>query len=87
MLEPLTVEYRPNETERLIVADASLQHDARRVSIRALAKAAGVSDKTVKAARNGQRIRKSTAYRLAKSLKSLRSSHYTQQVDISGEIR
>jgi hypothetical protein len=73
LLEPLTVEYRPNETERLI-KDPILQRDARYQSIRALAKAAGVSLKTVKAARRGQRIRKSTARRIAATLKFLRST-------------
>jgi len=68
LLEPLTVEYRPNETERL-VTDPALQHDARRVPIRALARAAEVSVKTVKAALKGKRIRKSTADKLAKALK------------------
>lgn len=70
MLDPLLLEYHPNETERLI-ADPVLQHKCREVSIRALAKAAGVSDRTVKAARRGQRLRKSTAQKLATALKSL----------------
>jgi hypothetical protein len=48
-----------------------LQCDARRVSIRALAKAAGVSDKTVKTARRGQRLRKSTVDKLGTALNEL----------------
>ena len=70
MLDPLLLEYHPNETERL-VADPVLQHDCEKVSIRALAKEAGLSPETVKAARRGDRIRKSTAQKLAKGLKSL----------------
>ncbi len=70
LLDPLVLEYHPNETARL-VTDPILQRDARRVSIRALARAAGVSDKTVKAARRSQRLRKSTVEKLAKVLKSL----------------
>ena len=58
MLDPHLLEYRPNETARLV--RSVLQRDARRTSIRALAKAAGVSDKTVKAARRGERLRRST---------------------------
>jgi hypothetical protein len=58
LIEPLTVEYRPNETEHL-VADPILQLEARRVSIRTLAKSAKVSEETVKAARRGKRVRKS----------------------------
>lgn len=65
LLEPLSVEYRPNETERLVVLDA------REVSKRTLAKASGVSVKTVRAAINGQRIRKCTAQKIAMALKSL----------------
>ena len=70
MLDPQVQEYRPNETARL-VTDPILQRDARRVSIRALARAAGVSDRTVKAARRGDRIRKSTVQKIAKALKSM----------------
>ena len=47
MLDPELLEYRPNETAWL-VADPDLQCEIRRVSIRALAKAAGVSTKTVR---------------------------------------
>ncbi len=68
LLEPLTVEYRPNETERLVVLDPKFLHN-RKISKRALAKLSGVSVKRVRAALNGQRIRKSTADRLAKALK------------------
>jgi hypothetical protein len=67
MIEPHLLEYRPNETARL-TTDPALQYDARRVSIRALARAAGVSEKTVKAARKGERLRKSTIEKLRKAL-------------------
>jgi hypothetical protein len=50
MVDPHLLEYRPNETARL-VADPVLQREARRLSIRTLARHAGVSEKTVKAAR------------------------------------
>jgi hypothetical protein len=67
----VTVEYRPNETEHL-VADPVLQREARRTSIRKLATVAGLSEKTVKAARRGQQLRKSTVDKLTRALKSLR---------------
>jgi hypothetical protein len=70
MLEPHVLEYRPNETARL-TTDPVLQRDARRVSIRALAKEAGVSDKTVKAARKGERLRKSTIEKLSTAIRKL----------------
>jgi hypothetical protein len=70
MLNPEVIEYRPNETARL-VADCGLQCDARQVSIRALAKAAGVSDRTVKIVRHGGRVRKSTVEKLRKALGAL----------------
>jgi hypothetical protein len=57
MLESEVVEYRPNETARL-AADLDLQRDARRVGRRTLARAAGVSDKTVRIVPNGGRVRK-----------------------------
>lgn len=64
------MEYRPNETERL-VADPMLRRNASDVSIRCLAKAARVSDATVKALRRGKRLRRSTLRKLATALKSL----------------
>ncbi len=71
MLDSKILEYRANETERL-TTDVLLQRELRRVSIRALARAAGVSDKTVKAARKGNRLRKSTIGRLKAALDVLR---------------
>jgi len=70
MLNPEVVEYRPNETARL-VADPDLARDVRLVGRRTLAIAAGVSDKTVKAARRGDRLRKSTVGKLKKALNEL----------------
>jgi len=72
MLNPEVVEYRPGETFRL-VADPDLQRDALRVGRRTLARAAGVSDKTVKVVRNGGRARSSTIEKLRKALNLLPS--------------
>jgi hypothetical protein len=69
MLDPHLTEYHANETARL-VTDPVLRRDARRMSIRALAKAAGVSERTVKAARKGQRLRESTVDKLKKAQRS-----------------
>jgi hypothetical protein len=67
-LDAHTLEYHPKETARL-TTDPVLQREVRRMSIRALAKVAGVSDRTVKAARRGQRLRKSTIQKLKDGLK------------------
>jgi hypothetical protein len=69
MLEPFTLEYQPNETANL-KTDPELQRKAREHSIRALAEAAGVSTKTVRAAREGKRLRKSTISKLKSALDS-----------------
>jgi hypothetical protein len=68
LIESPTLEYRPQETE-LLVADVDLQQKVRGVSIRFLARLAEVSEGSVKAARNGRRLRKSTASKLARALK------------------
>jgi hypothetical protein len=73
MLDPEVVEYRPNETTRL-VADPELQRDALRFGRRTLARAAGVSDGTVKAARKGERIRKSTCDKLRNAIRQLHAA-------------
>ena len=67
MIDPHTLEYRPKETAQL-TTDPVLQREARRMSIRALAKAAGVSEKTVKAARRGKRLRRRTIEKLNAAL-------------------
>jgi len=69
-VESALVEYRPQETARL-VADPILQHNIGRYSIRAVANAAGVTPKVVKAVRGGKRIRKSTARKLEDELRVL----------------
>jgi hypothetical protein len=71
LLNPRLVEYRPEESARLVV-DPVLQHEARRHSIRALAKSARVSEKAVKALRRGDRIRKSTARKLEAAIQAIR---------------
>ena len=70
ILDSKVLEYRPNETA-LLVTDSVLQADCRKVSIRALAREAGVAEKTVKAARRGQRLRRSTIGKLVKGLGEL----------------
>jgi hypothetical protein len=52
MLETFTLEYHPDETANL-KTDPDLQRKVREHSIRALAAVAGVSTRTVKAAREG----------------------------------
>jgi hypothetical protein len=67
LLQPETTEYIPDETARL-VADPVLISEIWKTSIRALAKKAGVSENTVKAARRGDRLRRSTVQKLKRSL-------------------
>ena len=71
VLNPRLVEYRRQESARLVV-DPVLQQHARRHSIRTLAKTARVSEKTVKALRRGDRIRKSTARKLEAAIRAIR---------------
>jgi hypothetical protein len=68
MLDSKIVEYSPNETARL-VCDSELQQLVRHVSIRKLARAARVPANTVKAARRGDRLQRSTVNKLRKALK------------------
>jgi len=70
LLNPRLLEYCKKESARLVI-DTSLQQQTRRHSIRALAKAASVSEKAMKSSRRGGRIRKSTAQRLEKGLRTL----------------
>jgi hypothetical protein len=67
---PELMEYTPDQTARLM-ADPTLTSRVRRWSIRALAKEAGVSENTVKAARRGERLRKSTVSRLSRAVRTL----------------
>ncbi len=69
ILDTFTLEYRPDETVNL-KTDPDLQRKAREHSIRALAEAAGVSTRTVKAVREGKRLRKSTIEKLEKAVQS-----------------
>jgi hypothetical protein len=57
LLKSKVTVYRPNETAKL-ATDYELQDDIRRVSIRVLARAAGVTENSVKAARRGDRLKK-----------------------------
>jgi len=70
LLESEVPEYRSNETAQLL-ADPDLQSDIYTFSIRVVAKKAGVSENTVKAARRGERLRRSTVERLNRALKEL----------------
>jgi hypothetical protein len=69
ILDTFTLEYRPNETEHLTI-DPDLQIKICEWPIRPLASAAGVSTRTVKAAREGKRLRQSTIEKLEKALRS-----------------
>ena len=72
LLNPRLLEYRRQESRRL-VADPVLRHQARRHSIRVLAKAAKMTPKVVKRVRRGDRIRKSTARKLEEAIRMLGS--------------
>jgi hypothetical protein len=69
MLDTFILEYRPNETANM-TTDPELQRKMREHSIRAFAKAAGVSTRTIRAAREGKRLRKSTIDKLETALRS-----------------
>jgi hypothetical protein len=74
VLEPDVIEYRPEETERL-VTDIRLQralNAPRSGGDRALARSLGVSRETLKKAKRGERIRKSTAEKLQRALRARR---------------
>ena len=68
--ESEVTQYTPNETARL-VADPELQLEARRFSIRALAKVASLPENTIKAVRRGDRGR-STIEKTKRALRELR---------------
>lgn len=67
LLFPLLPVYWPNETERM-VSDPVMPTKARGRSIRALATKTGLSTRTIRAARNGKRLRKSTIRRIEKAV-------------------
>jgi hypothetical protein len=60
LLESDVIEYRPNETNKLVM-DADLQRKLQKLPTRPLAKVAHVSRERIRAAKRGRRIRKSTA--------------------------
>jgi hypothetical protein len=70
MLDSRLVEYSPNETAKL-VCDPELQQLVRQFSIRKLARDAEVPENTVKAARRGERLQRSTVEKLRKGLTRL----------------
>jgi hypothetical protein len=70
MLDSEVLEYTPNETTRLL-ADPDLQRNANLLSIRTLAKQANVTESRVKAARRGDRLRRSTVQKLARGIQEL----------------
>jgi hypothetical protein len=70
MLDSKIVEYSPNETAKLVF-DPELQRAVGGVSIRKLARTADVTENTVKAARRGERLQRSTVEKLKKGLKSI----------------
>ena len=77
-MESEVTEYTPNETARLVV-DPDLQSEIRDGSIRAVAQTAGVSENTVKAARQGKRLRRSIVLILRKALAELREKAALKQ--------
>jgi hypothetical protein len=70
IMESEVTKYRPNETARL-VSDPALQKQLLKHSIRTVAKQAGISETTVKAARRGGPLRKSTVEKLWAALSEL----------------
>ena len=67
LLEQKIQEYRPGETEKL-GRNPEIQQHLGLHTIHAVAKASGVNEGTVKAARNGKRIRRTSAKKLWNSL-------------------
>ncbi len=67
VLFPLLPEYLPNETEKM-VSDPVLPSKIRQMSIREMAQKSGLSTRTVRAARRGKRLQKSTILKLQKTL-------------------
>ncbi|MGH2508091.1 MAG: hypothetical protein ACRDHZ_11905, partial [Ktedonobacteraceae bacterium] len=73
LLESDTVQYRPNETESLVI-DINLQQELYAPHLsgeRQLAKVAGLSRETVRAAKLGKRVRKSSIEKLRTALMKL----------------
>jgi hypothetical protein len=72
LLESDVIEYRPNETARL-GADLELQHQLQSTPTRLVARAARVSRETVKSAKRGDRVRKSSIEKLRTGIMKIRS--------------
>jgi len=70
MLFPLLPMYRSDETDRL-VRDSSIQDRVRARSIRRMSSKTGLSTRTIRAYRDGKRIRKATLRRLEKAIMEL----------------
>ena len=68
MVFPTLPAYRPNESARL-VSPATLDEDIHTMSIREIAKRTGLSTRTVRAARKGKRIRKTTILKIENALR------------------
>jgi hypothetical protein len=73
LIESETTEYSPGETERLI-ADPDVIFESGKVSIRRLAKQAGISENTVKAARRGERLRRETVEKLKNAIREIQQA-------------
>jgi hypothetical protein len=86
ILDTFTLEYRPDETANLRT-DPELQRKTREHSIRRLAEATGVSTRTVKAAREGKRLRKSTIDKLENVLRSPSRLTKVRSVDRDPQFR
>jgi hypothetical protein len=85
IVEYEAIEYSPGETQEL-VTDAMLSFDVRTMSIRVLAKAAGVSANTVKAARRGERLRRTTVKKLRRALRLAAAAPATEAGEIDRSI-
>ena len=83
MLSPTLPRYGPSETAKLVLP-AILQTKlcGSGISKRALSKRTGLSTRTVRAARKGWRIRKSTAVKLAKAL----DEHRLEELDMQEKL-
>jgi hypothetical protein len=70
LLFPLLPVYRPNETARM-VSDPVMPTKSRQASIRVVARKTGLSTRTIRAARRGKRLRKSTILKIEKALSEI----------------
>jgi hypothetical protein len=78
MLSPTLPRYGPSETAKLLMPSIlKTRVRSSGISIRDLARGTGLSTRTVRAARNGKRIRKLTALRIEKVLRE----HEMEELD------